>query len=91
MRKIIAQRLAESKFTAPHFYLKTSVEMDQLMSARKQINLVSPIKISINDMMIKAVSLSLVKHPAVNSSWMGILYVKIIIFILEVLSHYLKA
>jgi pyruvate dehydrogenase E2 component (dihydrolipoamide acetyltransferase) len=71
MRKIIAQRLAESKFTAPHFYLKTSVEMDQLMSARKQINLVSPIKISINDMMIKAVSLSLVKHPAVNSSWMG--------------------
>lgn len=70
MRKIIAQRLSESMFTAPHFYLKTSVEMDKLMDARTQINKVSPVKISINDMMIKAVALSLAKHPEVNSSWM---------------------
>jgi pyruvate dehydrogenase E2 component (dihydrolipoamide acetyltransferase) len=71
MRKIIAQRLSESKFSAPHFYLKTSVSMDKLMAIRKEINLASPIKISINDMMIKAVALSLTKHPEVNSSWMG--------------------
>ncbi len=71
MRKIIAQRLAESKFSAPHFYLKTSVQLDQLMNARKQINAVSNIKISINDMMIKAVAIALTKHPEVNSSWMG--------------------
>lgn len=71
MRKIIAQRLAESKFSAPHFYLKISVQMDNLMEGRKQINAASPVKISINDMMIKAVALSLQKHPAVNSSWMG--------------------
>ncbi len=71
MRKIIAQRLAESKFSAPHFYLKTSVKMDNLLSVRKQINMVSNIKISINDMMIKAAALSLMKHPGVNSSWMG--------------------
>lgn len=71
MRKIIAQRLAESKFSAPHFYLKISVEMDQLMSARKQINVISDVKISINDMMIKAAALALMKHPDVNSSWMG--------------------
>lgn len=71
MRRIIAQRLAESKFSAPHFYLKISVEMDNLMNARKQINASSPVKISINDIMIKAVALSLAKHPDVNSSWMG--------------------
>ncbi|HMN32879.1 MAG TPA: 2-oxo acid dehydrogenase subunit E2 [Chitinophagaceae bacterium] len=71
MRNIIAQRLGESKFSAPHFYLKTTVQLDQLISARKQINNVSDIKISINDMMIKAVALALTKHPAVNSSWMG--------------------
>lgn len=71
MRKIIAQKLAESKFTAPHFYLKTSVEMDNLMSLRKQINTTSEIKISINDMMIKAAAMALTKHPGVNSSWMG--------------------
>lgn len=71
MRKIIAQRLAESKFSAPHFYLKTTVEMDNLMSARKQMNTLSDVKISINDMMIKACALSLTKHPDVNSSWYG--------------------
>ncbi len=71
MRKIIAQKLSESKHTAPHFYLKTSMCMDNLMDIRKQINAVSPVKISVNDMMIKAVALSLTKHPDVNSSWMG--------------------
>jgi pyruvate dehydrogenase E2 component (dihydrolipoamide acetyltransferase) len=71
MRKIIAQRLSESKFTAPHFYLKTSIQMDNLLAARKQINASSPVKISINDMMIKAVASSLTIHPEVNSSWLG--------------------
>ncbi|MEN9340202.1 MAG: hypothetical protein RIQ62_1514 [Bacteroidota bacterium] len=71
MRKIIAQRLAESKFSAPHFYLKTSIEMDALLDARKKMNEVSPVKISVNDMMIKAVAAALSKHPEVNSSWMG--------------------
>jgi pyruvate dehydrogenase E2 component (dihydrolipoamide acetyltransferase) len=71
MRKIIAQRLSESKFTAPHFYLKTSIQMDNLIQARKQINAVGSVKISINDMIIKAVASSLALHPDVNSSWMG--------------------
>jgi pyruvate dehydrogenase E2 component (dihydrolipoamide acetyltransferase) len=71
MRKIIAQRLSDSKFSAPHFYLKTSIQMDNLMAARKQINATSSIKISINDMIIKAVASSLSLHPGVNSSWMG--------------------
>lgn len=71
MRKIIAQRLSESKFTAPHFYLKTSIQMDNLLAARKQINASSSVKISINDMMIKAVASSLSLHPEVNSSWLG--------------------
>lgn len=71
MRKIIAQRLAESKFSAPHFYLRTTVRMDELMSARKQINASGKVKVSINDMMIKAVAKSLEQHPDVNSSWMG--------------------
>lgn len=71
MRKIIAQRLSDSKFSAPHFYLKTSIQMDNLMAARKQINATSSIKISINDMLIKAVASSLSLHPGVNSSWMG--------------------
>ena len=71
MREIIAQRLGESKFSAPHFYLKISVEMDDFLKVRKQINSVSDIKISVGDMLIKAVALSLTKHPAVNSSWLG--------------------
>ena len=71
MREVIAQRLAESKFSAPHFYLKISVEMDDFLKVRKQINSVSDIKISVGDMLIKAVALALTKHPAVNSSWLG--------------------
>ena len=70
MRKIIARRLSESKFTAPHFYLKIEVNMDRAMEARKAMNELSPVKISFNDMIIKACALSLKQHPAVNSSWM---------------------
>lgn len=71
MRKIIAQRLGESKFSAPHFYLRMTVTMDNAMAARKAINDVSPVKVSFNDLIIKAVAMSLRKHPEVNSSWMG--------------------
>lgn len=70
MRKIIARRLSESKFTAPHFYLKIEVNMDKAIEARKAMNELSPVKISFNDMIIKACALSLKQHPAVNSSWM---------------------
>jgi pyruvate dehydrogenase E2 component (dihydrolipoamide acetyltransferase) len=71
MRKIIAQRLAESKFSAPHFYLRMTVTMDKAMEARTAINEVSPVKVSFNDLIIKAAAMTLRKHPAVNSSWMG--------------------
>ncbi|WP_343668498.1 pyruvate dehydrogenase complex dihydrolipoamide acetyltransferase [Chitinophaga sp.] len=71
MRKVIAKRLSESKFSAPHFYLKVDVNMDKAMEARKAINEVSPVKISFNDMVIKAAALALRQHPDVNSSWMG--------------------
>ncbi len=71
MRKVIAQRLSESKFTAPHFYLKVSVTMDSLLDARKKLNETSKVKISVNDMIIKAVAMSLQQHPDVNSSWLG--------------------
>ncbi|MET7001098.1 pyruvate dehydrogenase complex dihydrolipoamide acetyltransferase [Chitinophaga defluvii] len=71
MRQVIAKRLSESKFNAPHFYLKIDVNMDKAMDARKAINEISPVKISFNDMVIKACALSLRLHPDVNSSWMG--------------------
>lgn len=71
MRKTIARRLAESKFTAPHFYLTLDIAMDQAMEVRKAINSQEGFKISFNDMVVKAVGLSLRKHPAVNSSWLG--------------------
>jgi pyruvate dehydrogenase E2 component (dihydrolipoamide acetyltransferase) len=71
MRKVIAKRLAESKFSAPHFYLTMEINMDKAMEARAQMNEVSEVKISFNDMVIKAVAAALRKHPAVNSSWMG--------------------
>jgi len=70
MRKTIARRLAESKFTAPHFYLKLSVDMGAAVEARKAINAEEGVKVSFNDMVVKAVSLALKKHPAVNSAWM---------------------
>lgn len=71
MRKVIAKRLAESLYTAPHFYLTIEVNMDEAKKAREQMNAFSPVKISFNDMVIKACALSLKKHPAVNSSWLG--------------------
>jgi pyruvate dehydrogenase E2 component (dihydrolipoamide acetyltransferase) len=71
MRKVIARRLAESKFSAPHFYLRMTVTMDKAIEARKAINEVSPVKVSFNDLIIKAAAMALRKHPAVNSSWMG--------------------
>jgi pyruvate dehydrogenase E2 component (dihydrolipoamide acetyltransferase) len=71
MRKVIAQRLSESKFTAPHFYLRMTVTMDKAMEARKAINDISPVKVSFNDLIIKAAAMALRKHPQVNSSWMG--------------------
>lgn len=71
MRKTIARRLGESKFTAPHFYLKMEVQMDNAMAARKAMNEISPVKISFQDMMIKACAMALRLHPQVNSSWMG--------------------
>ena len=70
MRKTIARRLAESKFTAPHFYLSLTIDMDAAMVARKAINDRGPHRVSFNDMVVKAVSLALKKHPAVNSAWM---------------------
>jgi len=69
MRKTIARRLAESKFTAPHFYLTMEIVMDEVIKARTIINTVAPVKISFNDIIIKAVASSLRKHPKVNSSW----------------------
>ncbi len=71
MRKVIAKRLGESLFTAPHFYLTISIDMDNAMAARTQINTVAPVKVSFNDIVIKAVAVALKKHPAVNSSWGG--------------------
>ena len=71
MRRIIAQRLAESKFSAPHFYLRITVNMDNAIQSRKAINEVSPVKVSFNDLIIKACAMALRQHPFVNSSWMG--------------------
>ncbi|HEY0067257.1 MAG TPA: pyruvate dehydrogenase complex dihydrolipoamide acetyltransferase [Flavisolibacter sp.] len=71
MRKVIARRLGESKFSAPHFYLTMEINMDNAMQARTQMNEMSEVKISFNDMVIKAAAMALRKHPAVNSSWMG--------------------
>ncbi len=71
MRKTIAKRLGESKFSAPHFYLTMEIDMDEAIKAREAINTISGIKISFNDMVIKAVAASLRKHPKVNASWLG--------------------
>ena len=69
MRKAIAKRLADSKFSAPHYYLNIELEMDNIISFRKQFIQTQNIKISFNDIIAKAVSLSLAKHPKVNSRW----------------------
>jgi len=71
MRKTIAKRLAESKFSAPHFYLTMEINMDKAMEARKSINEVSPVKVSFNDIIIKAAAAALRQHPDVNVSWLG--------------------
>jgi pyruvate dehydrogenase E2 component (dihydrolipoamide acetyltransferase) len=71
MRKTIARRLAESKFTAPHFYLTISIDMDNAIAARKSMNSQDGVKVSFNDMVVKAVAMALRKHPTVNSSWLG--------------------
>jgi len=71
MRKVIAKRLAESKFTAPHFYITMSIDMDKAVESRARLNEVSTVKISFNDIVLKAVAVALKQHPAVNSSWLG--------------------
>ncbi|MFN4006323.1 MAG: pyruvate dehydrogenase complex dihydrolipoamide acetyltransferase [Chitinophagaceae bacterium] len=71
MRKTIARRLSESLFTAPHFYLTMSINMDAAIATRAKLNELSQVKISFNDMVIKAVAASLKQHPKINSSWLG--------------------
>lgn len=71
MRGAIARRLGESKFTAPHFYLRVTITMDNAIQSRKAINEVSPVKVSFNDLVIKACAMALRQHPFVNSSWLG--------------------
>ena len=71
MRKTIAKRLSESKFTAPEFYLTMSIDMDAAVAARSRINEAAKVKISFNDIVLKAVAIALKQHPKVNSSWMG--------------------
>jgi pyruvate dehydrogenase E2 component (dihydrolipoamide acetyltransferase) len=71
MRKTIAARLAESKFTAPHFYLTMEINMDKALNARAAINASGDVKVSVNDMIVKACSIALGKHPWVNASWLG--------------------
>lgn len=71
MRKVIAKRLAESKFSAPHFYLTMDIDMTNAMSTRSSINKIGGVKVSFNDMVIKACGLSLRQHPTINSSWLG--------------------
>jgi pyruvate dehydrogenase E2 component (dihydrolipoamide acetyltransferase) len=71
MRKTIARRLAESKFTAPHFFLNVEINMDNAIAARKIINEKGNAKVSFNDMVILAAAKALKKHPSVNSSWRG--------------------
>ena len=71
IRNVIAKRLSESKFSAPHFYLTMEINMDNAIAARTQLNEMSQVKISFNDLVVKAAALALRQHPAVNASWMG--------------------
>lgn len=70
MRKIVAQRLTESKFSAPHFYLTINVAMDQVVAVRPSINEYAPVKISFNDIIIKAAAMAIRQHPAINVAWL---------------------
>ena len=71
MRKTIAKRLSESKYSSPHFYLTMEISMDRAIESRRSINEVAPIKISFNDIILKACAAALRLHPKVNSSWLG--------------------
>lgn len=71
MRKTIARRLSDSKFTAPHFYLTMEINMDNALASRASINASGDVKVSVNDMIIKACAVALKQHPVINSSWMG--------------------
>ncbi|TPG66664.1 pyruvate dehydrogenase complex dihydrolipoamide acetyltransferase [Hymenobacter nivis] len=71
MRKVIAKRLSESLFTAPHFYLTMEILMDKAMEVRTQLNTLSPVKLSFNDLVLKASAVALRQHPVINSSWLG--------------------
>ncbi len=71
MRKTIAKRLSESKFSSPHFYLTMEINMDRAIESRKSMNEVAPIKISYNDIILKACAAALRQHPKVNCSWLG--------------------
>lgn len=71
MRKVIAKRLSESLFSAPHFYLTMQIDMDAAIAARTKINEVASVKVSFNDLVVKATAMALKKHPKINSSWMG--------------------
>ena len=71
MRKVIAKRLAESKFSAPHFYLTIAINMDKAVESRAKMNETSKVKISFNDIVLKACAVALKQHPKVNSSWLG--------------------
>jgi len=71
MRKTIAKRLSESLFTAPHFYVTIKIDMDSAITARAKINEIAPVKVSFNDLVIKAVAVALKQHPNINASWLG--------------------
>lgn len=71
MRKVIARRLGESKFSAPHFYLTIEINMDNAIAARKSINEDSEVRISFNDFIVKSCAASLRQHPMINASWLG--------------------
>ncbi len=71
MRKTIARRLSESKFTAPHFYLSVEIDMERAMMVREQLNQNSDVRISYNDLVIRSVASALKKHAIINASWLG--------------------
>lgn len=71
MRKTIAKRLSDSLFTAPHFYVTMAIDMDSAIAARSKMNEYAQVKISFNDMVLKAVAIALKKHPVINASWLG--------------------
>ena len=71
MRKVIARRLSESKFSAPHFYLTVEIDMENAMASRAAINASGEVKISFNDFVVKASAMALRKHPVINSAWLG--------------------